>query len=93
MTLRTRLFLKTGDGADMFSFFNIGKPRTNFGKWIDREGITQIEIEEKAKLSRGTVSKLCNDKDYVPKHSTWSKIERALKSMGYEVDREDYFSS
>jgi transcriptional regulator with XRE-family HTH domain len=75
----------------MFSFFGLGKSRTKFGRWLDKEKVTQIEIEEKTGLSRGTVSRLCNDKDYIPKISTWIKIQRALKSFGYNVNRDDFF--
>ncbi len=69
----------------MFDFFNVKKKRTKFGEWLDREGLTQIELEERAKLSRGTVSKLCNDKSYRPKYETTMKIQKALKSMGKSV--------
>jgi hypothetical protein len=71
--------------------FGIGKPRNKFGKWLDSKGIKQEEIRKKTKLGNGTMTSLCNDKDYVPKISTWVKVQRALKSMGYDVNREDYF--
>jgi predicted transcriptional regulator len=71
--------------------FGLGKPRSKFGKWVDRNGIVQKEIAEKAKLSEMSVSRMCNEKDYVPKVSTWVKVQRALKSMGYEVDRDRFF--
>ncbi|AYA77323.1 transcriptional regulator [Bacillus sp. Y1] len=72
-------------------WFNLGKKRSKFGKFIDKEGISQTELRKKTKLGHGTVTSLCNDKDYVPKISTWVKVQRALKSMGYDVDRKDYF--
>jgi predicted transcriptional regulator len=71
--------------------FGLGKPRSKFGKWVDKNGIVQKEIAEKAKLSEMSVSRMCNEKDYVPKVSTWVKVQRALKSMGYEVDRDRFF--
>ena len=70
--------------------FGLGKPRSKFGKWMDRKGIEQKEVAEKAKVSEMTLTRLCNDKNHRPRISTWMKIERALKSMGYDVDR-DYF--
>ena len=57
---------------------------------MDRKGIEQKEVAEKAKVSEMTLTRLCNDKNHRPRISTWMKIERALKSMGYDVDR-DYF--
>lgn len=71
--------------------FGIGKPRSKFGKWVDKNGIMQREIAKKAKISEMSLTRMCNDKHYVPKISTWVKVQRALKSMGYDVDREDYF--
>ena len=74
----------------VLNFFNVGKKRTKFGRWIDREGITQLEIEKRAKLSRGTISKLCNDKTYRPKHETITKIKKVLQQLGKDVP-DDYF--
>lgn len=74
----------------MFSFFGLGKDRTRFGRWIDREEITQIELEELSGLSRRTISRLCNDKDYRPKFATVSRIKKALSKLGKSVD-DSYF--
>ena len=72
--------------------FGLGKKRTKFGRWIDREGITQLEIEKKAKLGRATVSRLCNDFEYKPKFETVTKVKRALKRLGYDDISDDYFN-
>lgn len=74
----------------MFSFFGLGKNRTKFGKFIDRKEITQFELERLTGLSRGTISKLCNDDDYRPKLSTVARIKKALKQLGESVP-DDYF--
>ncbi|MBT2682631.1 helix-turn-helix transcriptional regulator [Bacillus sp. ISL-37] len=76
----------------MFSFFGLGKSRSNFGRWLDREEITQIEIEQLTGLSRGTISKLCNDKNYRPKMATVVRIKKALKDIGKSVP-DDYFGA
>jgi len=73
------------------SLFGLGKPRTKFGKWIDREDIEQIELEKKSGLSRRTVSRMCNDKEYSPKYSTFHKLQKGLDKMGYDVDYEDFW--
>ncbi|MGG3694313.1 helix-turn-helix domain-containing protein [Heyndrickxia ginsengihumi] len=75
----------------MFSFFGLGKDRTKFGRWLDREGITQLEIERRAKLGRATISRLCNDHEYRPKFSTVQKIRKALRELGRDVP-DDYFN-
>ncbi|MED3854210.1 helix-turn-helix transcriptional regulator [Priestia megaterium] len=74
----------------MFNLFGLGKTRTQFGKWLDQQGITQFDLEQKANLSRRTISRLCNDKTYRPKYSTVSKIRKGLKSLGKDVPN-DYF--
>lgn len=71
--------------------FGLGKRRSKFGKWIDKKNIKQVDIQKRAKVGQGTMTSLCNDKDYVPKISTWVKIQRALKDLGYDVKREDFF--
>lgn len=71
--------------------FGLGKPRSKFGKWIDKMGIKQLEIERKAKLSRGIVSKLCNDKDHEPTVRTQAKVSKALRDMGYDFDEEKFW--
>jgi predicted transcriptional regulator len=71
--------------------FGLGKPRSKFGKWMDRNGIEQKEVADRAKVSEMTLTRLCNDSEHNPRISTWVKIQRALKSMGYEVDRDKFF--
>ena len=72
--------------------FGLGKPRSRFGKWMDRKGVSQKEVAKKAKVSEMTLTRMCSDRDHMPRISTWVKVQRALKSMGYEVDRDDFFN-
>ncbi|RYI24989.1 transcriptional regulator [Bacillus infantis] len=71
--------------------FGLGKSRSKFGKWIDRKGISQMDLVRKSKVSRNTISTICSEKEHVPRMDTWVKIQRALKSLGYDVDRDDFF--
>lgn len=71
--------------------FWLGKPRSKFGRWVDKVGLTQEEIARKANVGRTTVSNMCKDPNYSPRISTWVKVERALRSLGYSVKREDFF--
>lgn len=72
-------------------WIGLGKSRSRFGKWLDREGLQQNEVANKAKVSTATMTRLCGEKNHIPKISTWTKIERALKSMGFDVKRDDFF--
>ncbi|KXY81104.1 MULTISPECIES: helix-turn-helix domain-containing protein [Bacillus] len=40
--------------------------RTKLGKWLDQNGIEQKELETATKVSRSTITRLCNDKNHVP---------------------------
>ena len=59
--------------------FGLGKKRSKFGKWLDRQGFNKLNLK-KSKLSTGTISKLCSDGNYRPKISTIVKIVKGLKS-------------
>ncbi|KAA0780908.1 MULTISPECIES: transcriptional regulator [Bacillus] len=71
--------------------YGLGKKRTKFGRFLDRNGIAQIELERTSKLSTGTISKLCNDKRYKPKFSTITQIIKGLKKLGKNVDEYDFW--
>ncbi len=73
--------------------FGLGKPRSKFGKWLDRKGIEQKDVAKKAKLSEMTLTRMCNDSGHMPRISTWVKVQRALKSMGHDVDRDKFFGA
>ncbi|WP_275580286.1 LacI family DNA-binding transcriptional regulator [Metabacillus crassostreae] len=53
--------------------------------------MTQNDIANKANVGSITVSNMCSDPEYSSRIETWTKISRALKSFGYEVDRRDFF--
>ena len=71
--------------------FGLGKKRTKFGIWLDKQGLTQLELEKSAKLGRATISKLCNDDSYRPKFSTVIKIKKAINQLGKISPPDDYF--
>jgi len=38
---------------------NIGKPRSKFGKFLDKNGITQSELSEVSGVSMDTITRAC----------------------------------
>ncbi|WLR41318.1 helix-turn-helix domain-containing protein [Bacillus carboniphilus] len=71
--------------------FGLGKSRTKFGRWLDKqEDINQLKLEKASQLGRPTISKLCNDKDYKPKYSTIVKINKGLNKLGKDIDVEKF---
>jgi putative transcriptional regulator len=79
--------------VQLFSLFGLGlgKERSKFGKWLDKRGITQKWLEQNASLSKGTVSRLCSEKDSKPNGGTAQKIINALKKVGHNVDYNDFW--
>jgi transcriptional regulator with XRE-family HTH domain len=74
------------------NWLNLGKKRTRFGSFLDKNGIEQQEIEKKSKINKNTLSKMCNDEDYIPRKSTAKRTLNALKNIGYEQDEDDFWS-
>ena len=72
-------------------WFGLGKSRTKLGKWIDQRGIPQTELQRLSQLSKGTVSRLCSDKQYAPHSRTANKILAALKKLDANVTYEDFW--
>jgi DNA-binding LacI/PurR family transcriptional regulator len=58
---------------------------------MDRNDIAQKEVADRAKVSEMTLTRMCNEPSHSPRISTWVKVQRALKSMGYDVDRDKFF--
>lgn len=71
--------------------FGLNKPRTHFGKWIDKKGLSQLDIVQMTGVSRNTISSICNDPDYDPYNETKIKIISALRRKGYDVYAEDFW--
>ncbi|MBO0962454.1 LacI family DNA-binding transcriptional regulator [Neobacillus sp. MM2021_6] len=65
--------------------FGIGKKRSTFGKWLDKRDITQGELAKKAGVGDMTISRICNDDNYIPKRETEVKIKKALKQLGQDA--------
>jgi transcriptional regulator with XRE-family HTH domain len=77
----------------MFSIFGFGsgKKRSKVGKLIDRHGYTQEELREFSGVSRNTISKVCNDPDYVPSPGVLKKLMNAIRALDPGAKADDYF--
>lgn len=75
----------------MFSFFGIGKNRSKVGKLIDKYGYTQEDLRQSSGVSRNTISKVCNDPDYVPSPGVMKKIMKAIRRIEPNAKVDDYF--
>lgn len=68
-----------------------GKQRTKLGKFIDSHGYNQSDLEKVAKLSRPTVSKACNDKEYIPSPTVMKKILNAIRQVKPNAKSSDFW--
>ncbi|AUB67082.1 transcriptional regulator (plasmid) [Bacillus cereus] len=74
------------------SWFGIGKPRSKFGKFIDKHNLTQHEIAKKSGVSEGTISRLCRGDAFLPSLKTGSKIINTVKQLtNKNVDYTDFW--
>jgi transcriptional regulator with XRE-family HTH domain len=71
--------------------WGIGKRRTKVGKWIDRHSLSQEDLSAATKISRNTISKICNDPEYTPNASTIKKIMNAIRKMDPAAKSDDFF--
>ena len=67
------------------------KPRSKFGRWLDSNGIGQIEFAEKAKVSRNTISTLCNNKNYIPSPKVMKKVLDVIRKIDGSARIDDFF--
>lgn len=68
-----------------------GKQRTKLGRWLDRNGLNQNDLEKTAKLSRPTVSKACNDKEYIPSPTVMKKILKSIRHVKPNAKSTDFW--
>lgn len=70
---------------------NLGKRRSKLGKWLDKQGFDQEDLVKEARVSRNTVSKACNDPDYVPSPTVMKKILKAVRKIDPGAKVDDFF--
>ncbi|MFY2253431.1 helix-turn-helix domain-containing protein [Priestia megaterium] len=66
--------------------------RSKFGRWLDKKGITQAEFSESSKVSRATVSTMCNEKSYSPSPKVLKKVMDQVKKIDRSKEPDDFFS-
>lgn len=72
--------------------FGLGKKRSKFGKFLDKNGIIQEELSKASGVNRNTISRAAQDDDHRPNFKNAVKLIKALKKSGYDIDYEDFWS-
>jgi predicted transcriptional regulator len=68
-----------------------GKQRTKIGKWIDKHSLSQEDLSQATKISRNTISKICNNPEYSPGTNTIKKIMKAIRRIDPKANVNDFF--
>ncbi|HWO77767.1 MAG TPA: helix-turn-helix transcriptional regulator [Bacillus sp. (in: firmicutes)] len=71
--------------------WGIGKKRSKLGKFIDKHGYSQEDLREASKVSRNTISKVCNDPDYIPSPNVMKKILKAIRTIKPNAKINDFW--
>lgn len=73
------------------SWFGLGKPRSRFGKWIDKQGISQEELARDSGVNKSTISRLCSGDAFQPSMKNAAKIIKALRNKGKKIEYDDFW--
>ncbi|MCA1319776.1 helix-turn-helix transcriptional regulator [Bacillus tianshenii] len=78
----------------MPNWFNLGKnDRSKFGRFLDKNELSQQEVVDNSKVSKSTISRLCQNDGFQPNMRTASKIIKAIRNLtGKNVDYDDFWS-
>lgn len=68
----------------------LGKQRTKFGKWVDKN-LTQDQVREYCGLNKNTLTDVCNKIDHNPNVRTKTKIISGLRKKGFDVQMSDFW--
>ncbi|MCR8860695.1 MULTISPECIES: helix-turn-helix domain-containing protein [Bacillus] len=74
------------------NWFDLGKPRSKFAKFLDHHHLTQKEVSEASGLSKATISRLCKGNAFHPSFKNGKIILAALKKLtNKNVDYSDFW--
>jgi spore coat protein CotF len=71
--------------------WGFGKPRSRLGKWLDSRSIEQQDLQKASNVSHKTISKACNEKDYVPSPGVMKKILNAIRKIDPDAKMNDFW--
>ncbi|MRS25926.1 helix-turn-helix transcriptional regulator [Bacillus sp. RIT694] len=73
--------------------FGLGKRRSKFGKFLDKNGISQQDVVRESGVNRGTVSRICQGDAFSPSMKNGQKIIKALRKLtGRDIDFDDFWT-
>lgn len=85
------ILVKNQYGGYSMDWFGLGKKRSRFGKYLDKNSITQQEIANESGVSKSTISRLCDPEEYEPNMKNARKIIKALRKYDASVDYDKFW--
>jgi putative transcriptional regulator len=78
----------------MLDWFSLGKKRSKFGEFLDKNNLSQQDVVNKSGVSRGTISRLCKPQNSDgPTMRNAQKVIKALRDLtGKNVNHDDFWS-
>ncbi|WP_050613361.1 helix-turn-helix transcriptional regulator [Bacillus testis] len=75
-------------------WFSLGKRRSRFGKFLDKNGLSQQDVVKISGVSRGTISRLCQpEHEEGPTLKNAKKIVKALNDLtGKDIHYDDFWN-
>ncbi|MEB9685136.1 helix-turn-helix domain-containing protein [Bacillus anthracis] len=67
------------------------RKRTKLGRWLDKKGIEQKELQKAAQIGRTTCYRLCNDTQHIPSVPVIRAVVNAIKKIDPSAKSSDFF--
>lgn len=71
--------------------FGLGKRRSKLGKFIDKHSVSTVEFAKETGVSRRTLTKACNEDDYVPSPAVMKKILKSVRKVDPKLTMNDFW--
>ncbi|KEK22157.1 helix-turn-helix domain-containing protein [Bacillus gaemokensis] len=68
------------------------KHKTKLAKWLFEQGLEQQDLVKASKVSRSTISKACNEREYIPSPGVMKLLIKAIRKHDPEVNINDFWS-
>ncbi|MEW9502583.1 transcriptional regulator [Jeotgalibacillus marinus] len=72
--------------------FVLGKPRSKFGFFLDKRSITVVEFSKESGVTRKTLGKACNERDYIPRQDVMKKILKTVRKVDHNAKMSDFWN-
>jgi putative transcriptional regulator len=69
-----------------------GLPRSKFGKWLDKQKVSQSDLSRISGIPISTISALVRGESESPTRLTEKKLRKAIKEIDPNMDSNDFWN-